>query len=144
MDDLLRACYEAVEPRLAGPHDDPAPHPVTWDDLQRARNWSAARLQWLLRQALSQGLLRRDAHDRFHLTAAGRAAALRAVRNHRLWELYLIHFAEVPPSHVDRSADTIEHVLQPEVIEELEDLWRESATGSRLPQNPHAGVSPGG
>ncbi|MCC6359514.1 MAG: iron ABC transporter, partial [Phycisphaerales bacterium] len=43
-------------------------------------------------------------------------------RNHRLWELYLITHADIAPSHVDRDADEVEHVLGPEMIRELEAL----------------------
>ena len=47
----------------------------------------------------------------FQLTAQGMTEAARLVRQHRLWELYLITHAEIAPSHVDRDADAIEHVL---------------------------------
>ena len=54
------------------------------------------------------------------LTPAGIADAATAVRNHRLWEHYLVTHADIAPSHVDRSADMIEHILSPELIRELE------------------------
>jgi manganese/zinc/iron transport system permease protein len=44
------------------------------------------------------------------------------MRNHRLWEVYLITHADVAPSHVDWDADMIEHVLPPEMVTRLEEL----------------------
>jgi manganese/zinc/iron transport system permease protein len=57
--------------------------------------------------------------------------AVRVVRNHRLWELYLIHFAEIAPSHVDRDADDIEHVLDSEMLAMLE-----ARIGGQFPDTP--------
>lgn len=54
------------------------------------------------------------------LTDRGRLAAERLIRSSRLWERYLVRFADVAPSHVDWSADTVEHVLSRDLIAELE------------------------
>jgi manganese/zinc/iron transport system permease protein len=137
LDDLLRAVYEVIEPNLNASESDLTQWPVTLPKLTSSRRWTTQRVRTLLQLAQSRGLMRCDAQDRYLLTAAGRREALRAVRNHRLWELYLIHFAAVAPSHVDRSADAIEHVLQPEIVEELEELLRESSRTLAIPQSPH-------
>ena len=50
----------------------------------------------------------------------GGRAAHRAARNHRLWELYLLQHADIAPGHVDRDADRIEQILDPEIISGLE------------------------
>jgi manganese/zinc/iron transport system permease protein len=141
LDDLLRACYEVIEPQRSTLRDDLANFPVALPDLLAARRWTAARIRGLLNLAISQGYLRRDPQDQFRLTGAGRREAERAVRNHRLWELYLIHFAHLAPSQVDRSADAIEHVLQPEIVEELERLLRQTARQPVIPHNPHAAIT---
>jgi manganese/zinc/iron transport system permease protein len=65
------------------------------------------------------------------LTELGRRDALRVTRNHRLFEQFLVTHAELAPSHVDRSADYVEHVLSPEMIAELE---AELAAVGRLPR----------
>ena len=47
-------------------------------------------------------------------------------RNHRLWERYLVSYADIAPSHVDWSVDQVEHVLSEELVAELEaELARE-------------------
>ena len=72
--------------------------------------------------------------SRVQLTEAGRDVAARVVRNHRLWEMYLITHADIAPSHVDRDADEIEHILAPEMILRLEQLLENDES---MPPSPH-------
>ena len=69
------------------------------------------------------------------LTDAGAVEARQIVRNHRLWELFLIKHADIAPNHVDRDADAIEHVLGNEMVAELETALRQDES---LPTSPHA------
>lgn len=48
--------------------------------------------------------------------------------------------ADVAPSHVDRGADELEHVLTPDLLEKLEAMLAEQGPGD-LPPSPH--VLPG-
>lgn len=66
-----------------------------------------------------RGYLQRTS-DGYELTTTGSARGARIARNHRLWEQYLQTYADVAPGHVDWSADTVEHVLSPELVAELE------------------------
>ena len=56
------------------------------------------------------------------MTEKGGIEACRVARNHRLWEIYLINYADIAPTHVDRDADMIEHVLGMEMVGKLESL----------------------
>ena len=127
---LLRALYELAEA------DDAAPlgRGVSFDTLSAERSWSPARLRRLAASARRAGLIEQNG-GRWTLTDAGLADAARLVRNHRLWELYLIHHADVAPGQVDRDADRVEHVLGPEMVAELEALL---AAEGGMPPNPHA------
>ncbi|MDE2722362.1 MAG: hypothetical protein OXI59_03200, partial [Gemmatimonadota bacterium] len=42
------------------------------------------------------------------------------VKSHQLWEYYLVYRSILEVDHVDRSADEVEHILTPEIIEQLE------------------------
>jgi manganese/zinc/iron transport system permease protein len=75
--------------------------------------------------------------NRVALTSVGAAVAARLVHEHRLWELYLITHAEIAPSRVDRDADAIEHVLEPSMIEQLEELLEQSQAVHGVAQSPH-------
>ena len=134
--DLLRACFEIVESRE--PETDLTTRPIAREALLATRSWSAARLSKVLASAQRDGLIRLDAENHFRLTHEGARHARRAARNHRLWELYLIHFADLAPSRVDRAADQIEHVLEPELIAQLEALLaQENTTQIPVPVSPH-------
>ncbi len=126
---LLRALYELTEhlPRGSSAH-------VKRQDLLRMRSWSNLRLGQVLRSARHDELISPDARGHWSLTEAGRVEATRMVRNHRLWEMYLITHADIAPSHVDRDADMIEHVLGPVMVAELEKLLAEKPT---VPASPH-------
>jgi Mn-dependent DtxR family transcriptional regulator len=94
-------------------------------------------VETLLARGVKQGLLARQGEAGYRLTAEGAAQATQATRNHRMWELFLIRYAEIAPSHVDRDADMIEHVLSPDVLEELETALGQQYPHLRVPASPH-------
>lgn len=106
-------------------------------DLFSMRTWSKSRLKRELRRCQADGLIKLQ-QETVCLTPAGREAANRATREHRLWELYLITHADVAPSRVDHDAERIEHVLEPEMIAELELLLPESSARFQVPDCPHS------
>jgi len=132
---LLRAVYEFIESHSDG-EPEIAKTPVPLAALPEMRSWSQRRLGTLVDRAIRAGLLQRQ-NGSLRLTSAGAAEARRLVRNHRLWELYLIHYADVAPSHVDRDADHIEHVLGPEIVAELERLLEAQDPQTAVPPSPH-------
>ena len=127
---LLRAAYEYLEGggRLVAGHDIPMAA------LLDARSWSVSRLRRVVGRAERSGLLKREV-SRIRLTEKGLREAARITRQHRLWELYLITYADIAPGRVDRDADAIEHVLEPEIVAELEATLKKS--GSDVPSSPH-------
>jgi len=124
---LLRALYEWCErsPR-SGKVEPPAQllgRPVPLEALRTDNHWPESRLRSLLRLGRSEGLLSTDpAGNHAHLTARGKIEARRATRNHRLWETYLLRYADVAPQHIHHNADQIEHVIDPNIVNELEEL----------------------
>lgn len=133
---LLRALFEHCESRVAPMTTLVPVVPVSLHELLRKRSWSPASLRRCLRRLIRDGLVHQFSPDSFALTDPGRVEARRVVRNHRLWELFLITHADVAPSHVDRGADELEHVLAPDVMEKLEAML--AADGAEeLPPSPH-------
>lgn len=123
---LLRALYEEGERTGAA---------VPLSSIVAKRSWSRPEAAYRLRQAIKQGLVQPGAApDEYALTETGRREAERITRNHRLWELYLIHHADVAATHVDRNADEIEHVLGADMARSLSTLLGEEG---RLPMSPH-------
>lgn len=130
---LLRAALELTEIRR-----EPESM-ITIDDLASRRRWSRFRTKRALRRAARHGEVARRQNG-YALTSNGRDAALRIVRSHRLWETYLTTVADVSPSHVDRSADDIEHVLGEELVKQLEHALADRhivPDDGSLPRSPH-------
>lgn len=55
----------------------------------------------------------------FQLSSKGRDEAMRVVRFHRLWELYLIKRMGMKEDHIHPNAETMEHIITPEIEAEL-------------------------
>lgn len=136
---LLRAIYEWLEVHgQAPPPDSNEPSaPVPLDELVAQRSWSRPELDAHISRAARQDLLSYGSSADVRLTLAGCREAARNVHDHRLWELYLIRYADIAPSQVDRDADAIEHVLDARMVAELEALLRQQSTGRGVPPSPH-------
>jgi manganese/zinc/iron transport system permease protein len=132
---LLRAMYEVIEPQQRGESYN-SKATVSIDQLLPMRSWSRRRLLRAIGSAEDDQFVRQRGHATF-LTRAGFVEAARLTRQHRMWEMYLIAYAEVAPGLVDRDADDIEHVLEPEIIDELEELLEESKMTIHVPASPH-------
>ena len=129
---LLRRVYETLEAR-----GDLA---AAWTprDLSRDDGPAASRLAGQIAAARRAGLVVRSGAG-LALSPAGRAAASRVVRAHRLWEIFLITQADIASDHVDRDADQIEHVLPPEMLAALEaKLAQSGRLPLGVPASPHA------
>jgi len=61
-------------------------------------------------------------NDLWVLTEEGKTAGMRIVKIHRLWELYLTTYLRIAPDHVHEDAETIEHIITPEMELKLEHL----------------------
>lgn len=130
---LLRAMYEALE-ASSGRRHAPAAGAISLRDLLSRRSWTTRRLGRAIRRAQRDGLVQQEGSN-IRLTDDGLAEAARLTRQHRLWELYLITHADIAPSRVDRDADAIEHVLEREIVTELESLLEK--TYADVPASPH-------
>jgi manganese/zinc/iron transport system permease protein len=141
--DLLRAIFEFQE-QTAPRQESLDPQELqqmsfTLSDLMPMRTWQPRMVDRLLHIARQDQLLEQSGQQ-WRLTSDGAAEAQRIVRNHRLWEMYLMQYADILPSHVDRDADLAEHVLDPAIIAELERRLKPAAD---MPPSSHD-VGPGG
>jgi Mn-dependent DtxR family transcriptional regulator len=71
------------------------------------------------------------------LTPQGYREAVKVTYDHRLWELFLTHYADIAPSQVDHAADAIEHVLDADMIAELESLLPDQKQVKPVPPSLH-------
>lgn len=90
------------------------------DEIIRRRKFNKSTLIKILNRLSRQGYL--DQTGRLWcLTEAGKNRAQRVVKIHRLWELYLTTYMHIAPDHVHEDAETIEHLLTPELEQQLEE-----------------------
>ncbi|KAA3648917.1 MAG: zinc ABC transporter permease [Bacteroidetes bacterium] len=62
----------------------------------------------------------RNKDDKWLITAKGLNEAIRIIRLHRLWEMYLNQRLKLEPDHVHNDAEAIEHIITPEIERQLE------------------------
>jgi manganese/zinc/iron transport system permease protein len=127
-ENILKTLYNLEERRV--PEGEPlALTGSTAAELAEVRRMGAARIERALARLASKGLVGAPGAapagsatgQRWTLTPAGLREARRLVRSHRLWEVYLVEQAHIAHDHVHRDAEDAEHVLEPEIIAELEE-----------------------
>ncbi len=90
-----------------------------------------------LGQAQSSGLVRRNG-TLVQLSERGLQHAARIVRNHRIWELYLSRRLDLADDHLHRDAEDMEHALDDDVIEQIDEALGRPGT------DPHGRPIPRG
>ena len=93
------------------------PTVLSIEEIQGIRAMRLDRLTSTLKE-LKNRLLIIDHGGSYGLTELGRGEGRRVVRLHRLWELYLTERLGMAADHIHPQAETMEHVITPE-IEEL-------------------------
>lgn len=132
---LLRAAYEILEAQAG--EEAVANRSFPYEALLEKRSWTPRQLRRILRVARREDHLEPAPAGRLRLSEAGFGEASRVTRNHRLWETYLITHADIAPSHVDRDADLVEHILGAELVRELEAGLSGAARALPVPPSPH-------
>ncbi len=114
-ENLLKAFYKIGE--KSGDHYQL----LATKDLLLSRNFSSSQLAKGLKRLQLHGYLTRK-DNLWKLSVEGHEKGKRTIRLHRLWELYLTKYLRIAPDHVHEDADTIEHVITPELETRLEKL----------------------
>ncbi len=70
------------------------------------------------------------------LTEKGKAMAVQVVRRHRLWELYLSTYLNIPSDHVHDEAESIEHILTEDMEKKLMQLLKNPTKDPHQSQIP--------
>ena len=130
---VLRGAYEILESGEGVPDN----HPFPRAELSGKRTWTPRELERILRRERRSGHLEILPGSQIRLTEEGFGEAARITRNHRLWEMYLVTHADIAPSHVDRDADMVEHVLEADLVHRLEMALRADGVWVPQPRSPH-------
>jgi manganese/zinc/iron transport system permease protein len=136
---LLRSMFELLESQGKTPqfHAQERSDKVSFAELARVRSWSQHRLQSAIRRICQQGWATLDPDGDAILTASGIKQSLRAVRRHRLLELYFSRWADLSPDAIDRGADYTEHALDDDLLARLEKDAIVMGESIELPKSVH-------
>lgn len=107
----------------------------TWEEILAQRELKQKKLSSGLKRLLKKGYIS-NGDGQWQLTEAGKALGQRTIKLHRLWELYLTEYLRIAPDHVHDDAETIEHIITPEVEAKLEKLLNYPTT------DPHHSMIP--
>jgi len=119
---LLRGVFELLE----GQHKAPAIHGDLRSDavdklrLANKLGWTASHFNRVAGQLVRKGWIIERGPEALLLSSSGIQQSHRAVRRHRLLELYFSRWADLSPDAIDRCADYTEHALDDELLARLE------------------------
>jgi DtxR family Mn-dependent transcriptional regulator len=126
VEDYLKAIYELEQ----------SGEPAETNAIARLLGIAPASVSGMVRRLAEQGLI---THERYHgasLTTAGRRAALRTLRRHRVIEAYLTSALGYSWDRVHDEAERLEHAASDELIDRMAAAIGEPAT------DPHGAPIP--
>lgn len=109
VEDYLKAVYEIERGEGA----------AATNDLAQRLGVAPASVSGMVRRLAEQGLLAYERYRGVRLTAAGRRAALRTLRRHRVIEAYLTTALGYPWDRVHEEAERLEHAASDELIDRM-------------------------
>ena len=74
-----------------------------------------------LKSLVRQGYIQQEG-DLWFFTEAGKNKGQTVLRLHRLWEVYLTAYLKIKSDHVHDDAESIEHIITPEIEAELKTM----------------------
>ncbi len=95
---------------------------VLLEDLKRQQDLSFLSFKRVIWDLTAAGWVEKSNKEMLKLTPEGWIWAARIVRLHRLWEVYLADYLGIGREKVHYNAEEMEHILTPELEEELTQL----------------------
>ena len=109
VEDYLKVIYE-IENRAGA---------AATNDIAHRLAVAPASVSGMVRRLADQGLLAHERYKGVRLTTAGRRAALRTIRRHRVIESYLAGALGYPWDRVHAEAERLEHAASDELIDRM-------------------------
>jgi DtxR family Mn-dependent transcriptional regulator len=93
--------------------------PVPLPQLAMKLNIAPVSVSQMIRKLEEAGLVTYTPYKGAELTASGLQLALRVLRHHRLWEVFLVEYLKISPPEADTLADRMEHIFPEGTSERL-------------------------
>lgn len=113
-ENILKSIYHLNRSKTSANAENQVLLPIELSDLSEFRYWQQSDLSKGLKKLKNEGYLELS-ENKWKLTPIGYKKGERVVRLHRLWELYLTKYLKIASDHVHEDAETIEHVITPEL-----------------------------
>ena len=126
IEDYLKAIYD-IELRGAA---------ATTNEIAARLSFAPGSVTGMIRRLADLGLLEYERYHGVRLTPAGRKAALRTLRRHRVIESYLVHALGYDWDGVHEEAERLEHAASDDLIDRMADAIGEPAV------DPHGAPIP--
>ncbi|MBL8826514.1 MAG: metal ABC transporter permease [Planctomycetaceae bacterium] len=111
---MLRLAYQLTE--------DDSREVFTLTDIMRHSSEPVDAARQILSQLGGLNWITSPKVDNYRLTDAGRRRAAELERGFRLWETFLTEHADLAGSYLDLDAESVDRVLSPQMVAELEQL----------------------
>ncbi|HEY2854595.1 MAG TPA: metal-dependent transcriptional regulator [Gemmatimonadaceae bacterium] len=117
VEDYLKAIFEIEAADATGQRE--APVVAGTNEIAQALGIAPASVTGMLRRLAEQGLIVYERYRGVRLSDAGRRAALRTIRRHRVIEAYLTNALGYPWDRVHEEAERLEHAASDELIDRM-------------------------
>lgn len=95
---------------------------VTTSSLSEKLQISPASVSEMIKKLAEEGTLTHTPYKGVELTGEGRAIALRIIRKHRLWEMFLSEILHFSWDEIDHEAEKFEHIMSDKMEEKIDDV----------------------
>lgn len=93
---------------------------VSTNDLAEAMETKAASASDMIKKLAAKDLLEHVKYRGVHITEAGKKEALKILRKHRLWEVFLVEKLYFKWDEVEEVAEQLKHIKSPLLVEKLD------------------------
>lgn len=115
-ENILKTMYALIEDNI----DNHKNEQYSLENIIKKRKQNPIKARNTVNRLCSQGVINKNRDNKnLELTPQGLEKGKRITRLHRLWELYLTKNLHLSPSHVHEDAETIEHIITPELEERI-------------------------
>src|SRR5690349_23780355 len=136
VEDYLKTIFEIELADAAGSGRREHPPVAGTNEIAQALGIAPASVTGMLRRLAEQGLISYERYRGVRLSDAGRRAALRTIRRHRVIEAYLTNALGYPWDRVHEEAERLEHAASDELVDHMAAAIGEPAT------DPHGAPIP--
>ncbi len=95
---------------------------VTTTSLSKNLNISPASVTEMVKKLAEEGALTHTPYKGVELTESGKLTALRIVRKHRLWEMFLADVLKFSWDEIDEEAERFEHIMSEKMEDKIDEV----------------------